>query len=517
MRGAWRAESRKLLAQLAPRLLVLLCLVGPVAFGLILSQQASVPADTLLGVWVHESGYAVSLVVLGFAGYLGFPVIAGVLAGDLFSSEDRYGTWKTVLTRSCTLSELFLGKMLAVATFAVALTALLALSSLAAGLLFSGDAPLVGLGGTVISPGHALLLVLASWLLSVLPVLGFIALAVLFSVASRNGIVGVLGPLLVALLMQLLALVGTGTWAHMLLLASAFGDWHGLLSAPHFYGPTLIGCLVSVLWTALCLLASWRILRSRDFAGPPVPRRAGWAQPLRVAVAGVALIFLVALAGSWGSPAVTNARLEASITRTFSALTARQQQELGRSVPRDAKLSVRTRCTRRSGSSQGPGDDWSCALNVVGPSSGSSPLALTPVVYDVSAKSEGCYKAQSPPSFVGKQAMYDSAGHVVVNPLFTIYGCFDVTSAATCPEGTACAERHGRSGPSTGTQRVPGTGSSGREHAKPSAAERKAELQRLHEAERAAGPRVMKEIGEAEKKAQQEAETPAGEAPAPSG
>ena len=48
-------------------------------------------------------------------------------------------------------------------------------------------------------------------------------------------------------------------------------------------------------------------------------------------------------------------------------------------------------------------------------------------------KSEGCYKAQSPPSLVGTQMMSDAAGHSVVNPLFTIYGCFDITSAATVP------------------------------------------------------------------------------------
>ena len=269
----WRAETRKLRAQLASRLLVLVCVLGPLAFGLILNQQASVPADTLLGVWVHESGYAVSLVVLGFAGYLGFPVVAGVVAGDLFSSEDRYGTWKTVLTRSCTTEELFVGKVLAAATFATGLTAIAAVSSVVAGLVFTGNEPLVGLGGMVISSGDSLLLVLVSWLLSIPPVLGFTCLAILFSVASRNGIVGVLGPLLVALIMQLLLLIGSGTVAHALLLTSAFADWHGLLSAPKFYGPMIIGLVVSVLWAAACLAVSWKILRSRDFAGTPVPRR----------------------------------------------------------------------------------------------------------------------------------------------------------------------------------------------------------------------------------------------------
>ena len=85
--------------------------------------------------------------------------MAGVLAGDLFASEDRYGTWKMVLTRSCTRRDLFAGKVLAVALFAVGLLALLAISSLAAGVLLVGAHPLVSLSGTLLSTGHCLGLV----------------------------------------------------------------------------------------------------------------------------------------------------------------------------------------------------------------------------------------------------------------------------------------------------------------------------------------------------------------------
>lgn len=76
-----------------------------------------------------------------------------------------------------------------------------------AGLLLVGDQPLLGLGGALIAPGRCLALVLVSWLICVLPVLTYTSLAVLFSVATRNGIVGVLGPMLVALAMQLLNLI----------------------------------------------------------------------------------------------------------------------------------------------------------------------------------------------------------------------------------------------------------------------------------------------------------------------
>ena len=96
----YRTERRKLADAAASRALALLCVLGPFAFTVILRSQTGTPSDTIFGVWVHSSGFAIPLVVLAFAGSWGFPVLAGVLAGDIFSAEDRYGTWKTVLTRS---------------------------------------------------------------------------------------------------------------------------------------------------------------------------------------------------------------------------------------------------------------------------------------------------------------------------------------------------------------------------------------------------------------------------------
>ncbi len=205
--------------------------------------------------------------------------MAGVLAGDLFGSEDRHGTWKTVLTRSCTRRHLFAGKVLAVAVFAVGLLGLLAASSVLAGVLLVGAHPLVSLSGTLLSTGHCLALVAVAWLLCVPPMLAFVSLAVLFSVATRNGIVGVLGPAVVDLVMQLLALVGTGVWLHSLLVASAFDAWHPLFVAHPFYGPLVIGEAVSLVWIAACLGASWLLLRRRDFTGATVSRRPGWVDP----------------------------------------------------------------------------------------------------------------------------------------------------------------------------------------------------------------------------------------------
>jgi len=425
--SVFRAERRKLMAQVPVRVLALACVLGPFAFAAVLKLQNGVPADTLFGVWVHSSGFAIALVVLGFGGSWGFPVIAGVLAGDLFSSEDRHGTWKSVLTRSALREDVFAGKALAAGAFATALLALAAVSSLLAGLLLTGAHPLVGLSGTQLSVGRALGLTLVSWLVSLLPMLAFTSMAMLFSVATRNGIIGVLGPVLVALAMQLLALIGSGSWVHLLLVASAFDDWHGLLSGHPFFGPLIVGSIVSVAWAAACLGGAWLLLRRRDFAGTPVVRRHGWVLPLRTVLGSAAVIAVLAAAVNLGPAGVTEHKLESSIAPAFNDLTILQQRELARTVPPGAKLKLLTSCKRRAGASRGPGDDWTCTLDVFIPQPGANPFQETPVTYDMSVRSNGCYKAEAPPSFVGQQLMRDGRGHNVVNPLFTIYGCFDIT------------------------------------------------------------------------------------------
>ena len=425
MTGVFAAELRKLAAQLPARVLALACVLGPFAFGAVLQLQSGVPGDALFGAWVHSSGFAVSLVVLGFAGSWGFPVIASVVAGDLFASEDRYGTWKTLLTRSRTRRDVFAGKVLAAAAVAIGMLLLVAVSSLVAGLAFTGGQSVIGLSGTEIEGGTLWLVVPLSWLVSMLPLLGFLSLAVLFSIATRNGIIGVLGPILVALVMQLLALFGSGVWVHLLLLGSAFDDWHGLLTAPRFYSQLEVSSAVSVGWIVVCLGASWVIVRRRDFAGPPVARVAGWFVPARAAIVSAVLLAVAAAGTSWGAARITPARVHAAIEPTFDSLTTIQQIMLGRHVPPGSKLDQFSYCKRRGTQKVGPGDDWYCTFDVLIPELGAIPYADTPITYDLSIKANGCYKAESPPLLVGPQTFKDAQGKIVVNPLFTIYGCFD--------------------------------------------------------------------------------------------
>ncbi len=422
--NALRAELQKLGAQLTIRLLVVVCIAGPFAFAAVLKVQSGTPSDALFGVWVHSSGFAISLVILSFAGNWGLPLIAGLLGGDLFSCEDRHGTWKTILTRSCTRADLYAAKLLAAGMLTVALTLLLALSSLIAGVVFVGAHSLVDLSGVLTPPGKLLALTLLSWLLCVLPALAYTSVAILFSIATRNGIVGVLGPLLVALLTQLLDLIGKGVAVHLLLIGSAFEGWHGLFTTHRFYGPLVVSSLVSVAWIAACIAASWRILRRRDFLASTVSRGPDWRTPVRVVAIATALVAVLALLANSGPTGDTAYRLSAAIGEEFNNVTLLQQQLIGRRVPAGAKLDILPNCNRRAAKAVGPGD-WNCTLYVYLPQAQSVPFQQTSVEYDVSVEYDGCYKAQSPPAFIGGPTMLGAHRSTVTNPLYIVYGCFN--------------------------------------------------------------------------------------------
>ena len=65
---AYRFELVKLVSQWRIRLLVLVCWTVPGLFVAAVSQQSTLPTDTLFGRWMHATGWAGPLVVLGFAG-----------------------------------------------------------------------------------------------------------------------------------------------------------------------------------------------------------------------------------------------------------------------------------------------------------------------------------------------------------------------------------------------------------------------------------------------------------------
>ncbi|MCU1594756.1 MAG: conserved rane protein of unknown function [Frankiales bacterium] len=259
-----RWELFKLRAQLRVRAALTVCLLAPPLLALVLSSQPGLPKDTLFGRHLHESGFALPLLVLGFAGTWVLPLMTSLVAGDIFACEDALGTWPAMLTRSRTRSEVFTGKAVASVLVAVALLVVTALSSLVAGLVLAGDRPLTSLSGDALDPGHALLLVLLSWLSEVPPLLGFTAVAWLMSVRSRNPLVGVGGPAVLGAVLQLLSLVGALGSATNALLTTPFNAWHGIVRHDPYLGPLWQGLLVSLVWAVPCAVVARRTFLKRD-------------------------------------------------------------------------------------------------------------------------------------------------------------------------------------------------------------------------------------------------------------
>jgi ABC-2 type transport system permease protein len=260
-------ECSKLASQIKARIVLAACAAGPFAFAAAMRVQSSMPEDTLFGRAVKDSGFAVPLVVLGFAALWVLPAITSIVGGDVFAAEDRYGTWKTLLTRSISRSDVFAGKVVAALGFSVLAVSVLAASSIAAGVLLIGPGPLINLSGVLLSPSHALARVALAWASILPPTFGFTAIAILLSVTTRSSAAGIGLPVVAALTMQLYALIDGPALIHQLLITSAFGAWHGLLAEPPFYRPLVYGTTVCGLYFLVCLAVAHRVLVRRDIAG----------------------------------------------------------------------------------------------------------------------------------------------------------------------------------------------------------------------------------------------------------
>jgi ABC-2 type transport system permease protein len=264
---ALRWEVRKLRAQLRSKAVVLGAVLGPIPVVVIVHGQSRPPKDTLFGRFATENGFALALLVLGFASQWVLPLLTAVVAGDVFASEDQHGTWKTVLTRSTSRARIFWAKTLTAGGFAVLVVVLLAASTIVSSLVVLGHDPLVGLTGQTIPSHTALRLVAVSWATMLPPTLGFTSLAILLSVWSRNPAVGIATPVVLGMVMQLVGALGGIEPLRPYLLTTSFEAWHGLLAEPRFTGPVIEALVVSGAWTAISLAAAFVLLRRRDITG----------------------------------------------------------------------------------------------------------------------------------------------------------------------------------------------------------------------------------------------------------
>ena len=217
--------------------------------------------------YLSRSGLAVPLVILLFGSVWLFPLITALVSGDIFASEDHNGTLKTILTRSLERQQIFAGKVLVAATYAVVAIFLCGTVAVVAGSLQSGFNSLQSLSGTVVSAPKALELVYVSLLVYLIPIAGIVCIGILLSALTRNSAAAVVGTLMISLLIQLIGILPGLTALQPYLLSTQFNAWQGLLRTPIDWTPIIRAVWVCALYAGPALFAAFVVFLRRDVAG----------------------------------------------------------------------------------------------------------------------------------------------------------------------------------------------------------------------------------------------------------
>ncbi|MFF7524489.1 ABC transporter permease [Streptomyces pseudovenezuelae] len=430
---SYRFELVKLVSQWRIRLLVLACWIAPGLFVAGVSEQSTLPSDTLFGRWMHATGWAGPLVMLGFAGTWALPLLTSVVAGDMFAAEDRLGTWRHLLVAVRSPRRIFAAKVLAGLTVILVLVAGLACSSAVGGLASVGNQPLVGLDGHLLAPSDAAGRVLLAWVAALAPTLALAAIGLLGSVALGRSPTGLLLPPLVALGMQVAQLLPLPVAVRLALPGYAFLSWNGLFTAPAQLAPLLIGVAVSLAWAVLATALARLLFLRRDFtdlAYDGAGRRAFTVGVLPLV--GLTALTVTAIAFGTDSTGITQAKVQRSVATAFAHLYRLQTEQLHRPAVTEAQLKASAACTKSDGQAaqQGAGNDWRCVVTWHLPG---VPVAGT-AVYQLDVGSDGRFVADGdgPKEVNGYFLVRTSTGDAP-NPLWQFDG--DVELLDTTSKG----------------------------------------------------------------------------------
>ncbi len=217
--------------------------------------------------YLTRSGLAVPLVILLFGAVWMFPLITALVAGDIIASEDHNGTLKTVLTRSLERWQLFAGKALTAATYAVVAILLCVTVGVVAGCLQSGFNSLQSLSGTIVAAPKALELVYVSFLIYMIPIMAIVCIGLMLSALTRNSAAAVVGTLMISLLIQLIGILPGLSGLQPYLLSTQFNAWQGLLRTPIDWTPIVRAVWVCALYGVPALATAFLVFLRRDVAG----------------------------------------------------------------------------------------------------------------------------------------------------------------------------------------------------------------------------------------------------------
>ncbi|WP_017935690.1 ABC transporter permease [Nocardioides sp. Iso805N] len=428
LRRTFRFELVKLVAQWRIRLMLLVCLIVPGAFVAAVGQQSSLPADTVFGRQMALTGWAGPLVILAFVGTWALPLLTSLVSGDVFAVEDRLGTWRHLVVAVRSTRRIFAAKALSSLIVVLAMVACLAISATVGGLLGIGSHPLVGLDGHTLGVGDAAGRVTIAWLCVAVATLAYAAIGLLGSVTLGRSPIGLLLPALVALLLQVLALLPLPAAVRMALPSNAFVAWRGLFTSPAQMGPIWAGLAVSVAWAVVATALAHHHFVRRDFTdltNDGSARRiiVGGLVPL----AGLTVVTAVVLGGA--TPAdgsgVTRAKLQDSLSTTFSHLYVLQTDELQRPTVTEVTMRTRSSCDKGGPNDQdsGPGNDWRCIVSWHTP--GTAFVGQATFQLDVTADGRYVADGDGPKEVNGSFQVHTVDGDTP-NPLWQFDGLVDL-------------------------------------------------------------------------------------------
>jgi ABC-2 type transport system permease protein len=431
----YRFELVKLVSQWRIRVLVLACWIVPAIFVAAVSQQSTLPVDTLFGRWMHATGWAGPLVMLGFAGTWALPLLTSLVAGDVFAAEDRLGTWRHLLVAVRSPRRIFIAKASASLTVILLLVAGLAVSSAVGGVLAVGNQPLAGLDGHLLAPADAAGKVLLAWICVLAPTLALAAIGLLGSVALGRSPMGLLLPALVALAFQLAQMLPLPVAVRLALPGYAFIAWNGLFTRPAQLGPLLTGVVVSLVWAVTATALAYLLFVRRDFTNPAYDgsgRRAVAAGLLPLAGLLAVTVAVVAAATGVTGSGIGQDRVQRSVATAFAHLYRLQAGQLNRPDVTEAQLGATAACNKGGGRLDpvGPGNDWRCVVSWHLPGIEAAGSA----VYQLDVTPDGRYMADGDgPKEVNGYFLVRTPTGDAPNPLWQFDGNVDLLAVA--PKG----------------------------------------------------------------------------------
>jgi ABC-2 type transport system permease protein len=431
--AAFRFELVKLLTQWRIRILLVGCWVGPALLITAVSQQSSLPSDTVFGRWMAATGWAAALVVLGFCCSWVLPLLTALVAGDVFAAEDRLGTWRYLVMAVRSPRRIFAAKSLASTAVILLMELGLAVSSIVGGVAVVGNHDLVGLDGRVIPAGHAAQLVVLAWACVVAASLAYAAVGLLGSVVLGRSPIGLVMPALLAFVLQAAQLLPMPAAVRLALPSQSFLAWRGLFTEPVQSGPLVIGLVVSLAWVVVATTLAYLVFVRRDFAdlaydGPGL--RPLLATVLALGAVVAASVAVVATATPSTGSGIEKAKVEQSMATSFAHLYRLQSRELHRPDVTEAQLRTSASCYRAGshGDDQGPGNDWRCVVTWHIPHA----TAVGTAVYQLDIAAEGRYVADGdgPQEVNGYFQVHTPTGDAP-NPVWQVDGLVDLSSRSS--------------------------------------------------------------------------------------